>query len=95
MPSDAFKSWWTKFGKTGDICPVRLGCTREEIRSLFGEPHAVGATSLKHQTPAIWKYGELEFHFGNKRTDTLFLIWSDAADGAVKICIPRRLKDES
>jgi hypothetical protein len=95
MPSDAFKSWWTKFGETGDICPVRLGCTREEIRSLFGEPDAVGGTSHKHKAPSIWKYGELEFHFGKKSTDTLSLIWSDTPDGHVKICIPRRVNHES
>ena len=94
MPSDAFKSWWTKFGETGDICPVALGCTREHIRSLFGEPDKMGGTSHKHTTPSIWKYGELEFHFGHKSTDVLSLIWSDTADGTVKVCIPRRLKYE-
>jgi len=89
MPSDAFKSWSRKFGETGDICPVRLGCTREEIRSIFGEPDAVGGALHKHKPPKIWKYGDLEFHFGTKSTDTLSLIWSDTADGTVKVCIPR------
>lgn len=94
MPSEAFKSWWTKFGETGDICPIQLGCTRQEIKSLFGEPDTVGGTSRRHKTPAIWKYGELEFHFG-KGTDELSLIYSDTEDGTVKICIPRRSKLES
>jgi len=94
MPSDAFKSWWTKFGETGDICPVRLGCTREDIRALFGEPDTTGGTSHKHKTPAIWKYGELEFHFGKQSTDVLSLIWSDTPDGVVMICIPRRSEHE-
>ncbi len=95
MASDAFKSWWKKFGETGDICPVKLGCTREHIRALFGEPDQVGGTSRKHKMPAIWKYGELEFHFGHKSTDVLSLIWSDSPDGIVKICIPRRLENEA
>ena len=94
MSSEAFKSWWTKFGETGDICPIKLGCTRQEIKSLFGEPDRVGGTSHKHKTPSIWKYGELEFHFG-KGMDELSLIYSDTEDGTVKICIPRRSNLES
>ncbi|PWU20403.1 MAG: hypothetical protein C5B50_03990 [Verrucomicrobia bacterium] len=89
MASDAFKSWWASFSETGDICPVKLGCTREELRCLFGEPDAVGVVSHKRKTPAIWKYGELEFHFGRKPSDTLWLIYSDTPDGIVKVCIPR------
>ena len=92
MPSEAFKSWWTKFGETGDICPVMLGCTREHIRDLFGEPDKMGGISRKHKIPAIWKYGELEFHFGNKRTDVLSLIWADGPSGTVKVSIPRRIE---
>lgn len=93
MPSDAFKSWWKKFRATGDICPVRLGCSREDIRTLFGEPDAVGGTSRKYRTPAVWKYGELEFHFGPKSTDLLALIYSESADGIVETSISRRLYD--
>jgi hypothetical protein len=75
MPSDAFKSWWKKFGETEDICPVRLDYTRENIRALFGEPDEMGGTSRKHKTPAIWKYGELEFHF--KQGPTIDNSWFD------------------
>ena len=88
MPSDAFNAWWLRFCDTGDICPVRLGCTREEIRLLFGEPDHVGGTTRQHQTPAIWKYGELEFHFGKRSNDALSLIYSDTEAGVVKVCIP-------
>ncbi len=91
MPSDAFRIWWKKFGATGDICPVRLGCTREDLRAWFGEPDDVGGTSRKHKTPSIWKYGELEFHFGHLRTDGLWLIFSDSPDGqTVKVSISDR-----
>jgi len=90
MPSDAFKLWWKKFGETGDICPVKLGCTRDELRALFGEPDSVGGTSRKHKRPGIWKYGDLEFHFEKDKTDALCLIWSDTDDGHVRVCIPRR-----
>jgi hypothetical protein len=94
MPSDAFKSWWMKFRATGDICPVRLGCGREDIRALFGEPDAVGGTSRKIRTPTIWKYGELEFHFGPRNTDVLALIYSETDDGVVDVSISRRLGNE-
>jgi hypothetical protein len=90
MPSDEFKLWWKKFCESGDICPVKLGCTRDELRALFGEPDSVGGTSRKHKRPGIWKYGELEFHFERGKTDALFLIWSDTIEGHVRVCIPRR-----
>lgn len=91
MPSDAFKTWWKKFRETGDISPIRLGCAREEIRALFGEPDAVGGATRKYRTPGIWKYGELEFHFGPKSTDALCLIYSETPEGVVDVSIPRRL----
>jgi hypothetical protein len=31
MTSDAFKSWYEKLRATGDIAPVRLGCSRDEV----------------------------------------------------------------
>ena len=91
MPSAAFKSWWKKFRETGDISPVRLGCAREDLRTLFGEPDAVGCATRKHRTPAVWKYGELEFHFGPRNMDVLALIYSETPEGIVDVSIPRRL----
>ena len=90
MSSAAFELWWKKFRETGDISPIRLGCAREEIRRLFGEPDAVGCTSRNNRTPAIWKYGDLEFHW-TKSTDVLALIYSETPDGVVDVSIPRRV----
>lgn len=92
MPNDTFNAWWLKFRATGDICPVRLGCTREDIRALLGEPDDVGCFSRKHKVPQIWKYGTLEFHFGPKSNDLLTLIYSDSEDGIVDVSIPRRVE---
>lgn len=91
MPSAAFESWRRSFRATGDISPVRLGCAREAIKELFGEPDVVGGTSRKYPAPAIWKYGELEFHFGPMSTDVLSLIYSETRDGVVDVSIPRRV----
>lgn len=95
MSSEAFEAWWKRYQKTGDISPVKLGYTREVLRGLFGEPDRIGGVSSRHTKGTIWKYGELEFHFGPKKTDALFLIWSDTPDGVVKICIPENAKVEN
>jgi hypothetical protein len=90
MPSEEFRAWWKKFRSTGDICPVRLGSTREDLRRIFGEPDDLGGISNKHTTPSIWKYGELEFHFGPLDSDVLVLIYSETPDGVVDVSIPMR-----
>lgn len=77
---------WDRFKVTGDICPIRLGMPREEIRAIFGDPEYSGGTSRKYPTPAIWKYGDLEFHFGPKRNDQLNLIYMER-DEVVRVSI--------
>ncbi len=77
MPASDFKTWWESFRVSGDICPVRLGMTRDELKALLGEPDAVGGTSRKHRTPSIWKYDELEFHFGQESDGSLWLIYRE------------------
>ena len=89
MPTDRFQLWWKKFRETGDISPVRLGCTRDDLKAMFGEPDAVSSVTRKHKTPAIWKYGPLEFHFAPEGADTLVLIYSESPDGMVDISIPK------
>ena len=56
-------------------------------------PDAVGGTSRKYRTPAIWKYGDLEFHFGPKNTDVLNLIYSETPDGIVEVIFRDGLYD--
>jgi hypothetical protein len=88
MASVAFQHWYEKFAATGDICPIRLGMSRDELRSAFGEPDDVGVTSRKRREPGIWVYGGLEFHFDHTADDELFLIYRDTAD-YVEISIKR------
>jgi hypothetical protein len=90
MASATFQEWYEKFASTGDICPIRLGMSRDEIRATFGEPDDVGATSRKRPEAAIWVYGGLEFHFDHSTGDELFLIYRDNPDGVVETSIIRR-----
>jgi len=77
MTSLEFQNWWDRFRVTGDICPIRLGMSRGEVRAIFGDPEDTGGTSRKHPTAAIWKYGGLEFHFGSEPDDNLSLIYME------------------
>lgn len=63
---------------TGDICPVRLGMSRAELRAILGEPDETGGTSRRHPSPRIWKYDRVEFHFGPP--DALVLIFMEDAE---------------
>lgn len=89
MASERFDAWLREFEKTGDICPLRLGAPRERVRAVLGEPDDEGGASAKH-APRIWKYGALEFHFGNRDADGLCLICQDSPDGVVRVCIGKR-----
>ncbi len=60
-----------------------LGATRDELRQLLGEPDQVGGTSRRQRVPQIWKYGEIEYHFG---TDgRVWLVYSEDADGNPRV----------
>ena len=91
MASLVFQQWHEKFASTGDICPIRLGMSRDEVRAIIGQPDDVGGTSGKRGAPAIWVYAGLEFHFNPTTGDELFLIspW-DTAEGVVETSISRR-----
>ena len=60
--------------------------SRDELRAIFGQTEVTGGTSCKYPTPTIWKYGELEFHFGSKADDKLSLIYMEQ-DEIVRISI--------
>ena len=86
MPSAQYRTWWETFQTTGDICPIRLGITRDELKAILGEPDDLGGTSRKQVTPLIWKYDELEFHFGHGSDGLLWLIYSEV-DGVPEVSI--------
>ena len=90
MASREFQEWYQKFASSGDICPIRLGMSRDQLLAVWGEPDEVGATSRRLGKPAIWVYGRVEFHFDHTAGDELFLIYRDTG-GVVEICIRRPL----
>ncbi len=90
MASLEFQQWYEKFVSTGDICPIRLGMSRDEVRAVFGEPDDVGGTSRKRRMPGIWVYGGLEFHVDHAAGDKLFLIFRETAEGFAETSISRR-----
>ena len=87
MAGDAHGRWLARFRETGDIHPVRLGMSREELIVVLGEPDDTGAASRRRRTPAILVYGSLEFHFGTSVGDGLVCIYEDDPSGTVKTCI--------
>lgn len=75
-PDVRFSQWLTKFHRTGNIAPVELGMSREQLKELFGEPSDWNA--IHPTNAAIWKYDDLEFHFDH---GTLYLIHQDNEHG--------------
>lgn len=67
------------FLRTGQFGPVHLGISRDQLRDYLGEPEAWSLGSSRHPTrtparAAVWKYGDVEFHFNG---NTLVLIFAD------------------
>ena len=55
-----------------------LGATRDELRQLLGEPDDVSAIR-QHGLPVIWKYGEIEYYFGDD--GRVNLIYTEDSEG--------------
>ncbi len=67
----------------GGVCgPVSIGMTRAQVQEALG-PHDWSARDAARRgddpwrTSGIWKYGDLEFHFGLLEEDRLALIFMD------------------
>jgi hypothetical protein len=51
------------FARDGALGPICLGMTRDRVRDLIGPPDAwMGDGPV--ETSLIWKYGDVELHFG-------------------------------
>ena len=82
MASAEFQAWWAKLRDTGSISPLAWGATREQVLSALGEPDTTGGTSRKQRVPLIWKYEDLEIHFGRGDGDGLSLVCAESPQGA-------------
>lgn len=76
--SKQFEAWWQEYERTGKLGVVHLGMTCEDLRQLFGEPDDTAKGFRKRPLSGIWKYGEIEFHFGFE--GELWLIYTEAPD---------------
>lgn len=68
-----------QFVETGRFGSVCLGMSRAQVENILGTPDDVGGASRKYRKPPIWKYGDVEFHFG-VGADTLWLVHLDDFD---------------
>jgi hypothetical protein len=59
---------------------IGLGATRDELRQLLGEPDNV-STERKHGQPLIFKYGQLEYYFGDDGRVYLIYTEDDGGNG--------------
>jgi len=67
--------------------------SRQETKSIIGEPDAKGGTSNKQRLPLIWKYFDLEFHFGPSSKDGVILIYMETKDDIPLISISGSLPE--
>ena len=67
------------FLRTGEFGPVRLGISRRQLRGHLGEPEDWGPAPRAKHNAAIWKYGDIEFHF-HFREDSLVGIFADGVE---------------
>ncbi len=67
--------------------PAGLGATRDELRHLFGEPDDTGGTSRRRRVPTIWRYGAIEYHFGND--GRVWLIYTEDEGGTPRVLAQR------
>jgi hypothetical protein len=85
MPSSstAFETWWSEYQRTSSLGAVRLGASRDGIKSLFGEPDSIGSGFRRQPQMGIWLFGAVEFHFD---TDgRLVLIYTEDEHGKERV----------
>ena len=64
------------FLRTGELGPVHLGLTRDQLRGYLGAPEDWGPAPKSERYAQIWKYGDIEFHFHFKE-DALVSLFAD------------------
>jgi hypothetical protein len=69
----------TEVARTASEPAVGLGATREELRRLLGEPTDTMIPTRNRRQSMIWKYGEIEYHFGDD--GRVWIVYSEEAHG--------------
>lgn len=63
---------------------VELGMSRADVIQALGPPDHVGATSRKHKSPSILKYGDIELWFEQPQSGVLHTIWDEHCEVILK-----------
>lgn len=63
--------------------PAGLGATRDELLLLLGAPTDTSAPTQGQRQPMIWRYGDIEYHFGPN--DRVWLVYTEDADGTPRV----------
>jgi hypothetical protein len=58
--------------------PAGLGATRDELRRILGEPTDASVPTRSQRRPMIWRYGEVEYHFGPD--GRVWLVYTEDSD---------------
>jgi len=59
---------------SGELGPIRLGMSRTEVEKQLGKADDWSTSHTNQQFPAIWKYGNVELHFGDDdKVEMIFL----------------------
>lgn len=67
------------FARSALLGPIHCGLPREELRKLLGEPPDWACPANSASQARIWRYGDVEFCFGDDLKDVL-MIYSDHED---------------
>ncbi|MEX2214614.1 MAG: hypothetical protein WD768_10825 [Phycisphaeraceae bacterium] len=62
---------------------AQLGLTRDELRNLLGNPTDRSVPPRRRRESMIWKYGEIEYHFG--LDGKVWLIYTESPDGTPQV----------
>jgi hypothetical protein len=63
--------------------PAGLGATRDELRRLLGEPTDTSVPTRNQGQRMIWRYSEVEYHFGPD--GRVWLVYTEDADGNPRV----------
>jgi hypothetical protein len=61
------KASFKEFIQSGRFGYIQLNMSEEEVQALIGPPPSGNIGSRKYKRPSIWKYGDLELRFHERR----------------------------
>lgn len=62
------------------LSKIKLGMNRREVISILGEPTDFSIVTKKRKFPEVYKYDNIELHFGRGYDGILWLVYSEDED---------------